>query len=82
MRLARRGCRAMRDLLGEEREEQRIVGPLLLLCALTEVAPHASSVGEMEALEERLEIGAHDAPPFDSCAAYRQRELPSVLTAR
>ncbi|MDB4937804.1 MAG: hypothetical protein JWP87_4776 [Labilithrix sp.] len=54
------------DLFGEERVQQRFVGPLSFLGALDEIAPDAARTGEMKALQERLEIGAHDGPPFDS----------------
>ncbi len=56
---------AMRDLLREEREEQRVVRPVFLLGALDEVAPGAARVGEVQALEQRVEVGAHEAPPFE-----------------
>ena len=56
----------MRDLFGEERVQEGVVGPLLLFRSLTEIAPDATGVGEVKALEQRLEVGAHRAPPFDS----------------
>jgi hypothetical protein len=55
----------MRDFLGDQRVKKLLVGPLLLLGALDQVAPHAARIGEMEAFEERIEIGAHRAPRFE-----------------
>src|SRR5580658_362588 len=92
----------MGDLFGEEREEQRLIGPLLLLGTLNEIAPDAASIGKVQTFEEgveiEIEIGAHDAPPFDSarqmgsvscrpslprgCAAPARRPSPSRLRAR
>lgn len=48
---------AVGDLLGEEHVEEVLVGPLLLLGSGAEVAPDAAGVGEVETLEERVEVG-------------------------
>src|SRR6185503_2140856 len=59
------GATSMRDFLGEERQEQLIVGPVLLFGALDELAPDAAGVREVEAFEERFELGAaHGSPRF------------------
>jgi hypothetical protein len=52
---------AVRDLLREEHAQELLVGPLLLLGAGAEVAPHAASVGEVEPLEQRVDgdLGLH-----------------------
>jgi hypothetical protein len=57
---------AMRDFFGKNRVEEVLIGPVFLLGALDEFAPDAASVGQMQALEERFEIGVHAAPPFRS----------------
>jgi hypothetical protein len=67
---------AVRDLLGEERVEKLLVRPLFLLGALHEVTPSATRVGEMQSLEQRVEVGGHDAPRFDSA------RTPSIVSCR
>jgi len=36
--------------------EEVLEGPLLGLCASTQVAPHSTRVGEVKSLEERVEV--------------------------
>ena len=52
----------MRDFLGEEREKKALIRPLFFLCSLDEIAPSATRVGEVETLEKRREIVAHETP--------------------
>src|SRR4051812_6840183 len=57
---------AMGDLFGGQQREEITVGPGLALGALDEVAPHAPRIGEVESLEEGIEVGLvsdHDRPP-------------------
>jgi len=60
------GAPTVCDLLGEEREEELLVGPLLALGALREVAPHAPRVREMKPLEKGVEGGGHGQTPAPS----------------
>ena len=56
----------MGDLLGDQQREEVAIGPRLPLGALHEVAPDAPRIGEVQPLEERIEIvigGDHDRPP-------------------
>jgi hypothetical protein len=48
---------ALGNLLDGEHDEEIAVGPLLSFGALDEIAPHASGVGQVESLEQRVEIG-------------------------
>ena len=60
------GLLAMRDLLGDENRQEVAVGPGLAFRALHQIAPDPPGVGQMEALEEDVEIvgGRHqDRPP-------------------
>jgi hypothetical protein len=45
------------DLLGSEHDQEVAVGPLAGLGSLDELAPDAASVGQVESLEQRVEIG-------------------------
>ena len=65
-RLGQARSTAVRDLLGEEDEEHVLVRPVFLLGTLDERLPRTARVSEVESLEERIEIGAHDAPRFGS----------------
>jgi len=63
------------DLFGHEQREEVAIGPGLALDALHQVPPHAARIGEMEALEEPVEVGIgrdHDRPPT-------RRETAAVL---
>src|SRR3989440_5769525 len=56
----------MRDLFGGQQREEIAVGPGLTLRALDKVAPDTPGVGQVESLEERIEVrlvGDHDRPP-------------------
>ena len=56
----------MRDLFGDQQREEVAIGPGLALGALHEIAPHAARIGEVQALEEGVEVvvgGDHDRPP-------------------
>ena len=46
----------MRDLFGDEQREEVAIGPALPLGALHEVAPDAPRIGEVQPLEEGIEI--------------------------
>ena len=63
---------AVGDLLGDEDGQEAIVGPLLSLGAGDEVAPHASRVGEIEALEDGIEfeVGGVDRGPSRGGASH------------
>ena len=68
----------MRDLFGDQQREEIAIGPRLPLGALHEVAPHAAGIGQMQPLEERIEVvigGDHDRPPTrrDGCRRARPR---------
>ena len=47
---------AMRDLFGDQQREEVAIGPRLALGALHEIAPDASRIGEVQPLEERIEV--------------------------
>jgi hypothetical protein len=51
------GLLALGDFLGGEHDEEVAVGPLLGLGPLDEIAPDAASVGQVESLEQGVEIG-------------------------
>jgi len=56
----------MRDLFGDQQCEKVAIGPGLALRALHKVAPDAPRIGEMQALEEGVEVvfgRDHDRPP-------------------
>ena len=46
----------MRDLFGDQQREEVAIAPGLALRALHEVAPDAARIGEMQALEEGVEV--------------------------
>ena len=50
------GLLAVRDLLGDEDGEEVAARPLLRLGALAELAPDATGVGQVQPLEQRVEI--------------------------
>ena len=65
----------MGDLLGDQEREEIAIRPRLPLGALHEIAPDAPRIGEMQPLEERIEIligRHHDRPPT-------RRDRPAVL---
>jgi hypothetical protein len=47
---------ALRDFLRDEEREEILIGPLFVLGTDEQVAPHTAGVGEMETLEQRIEI--------------------------
>ena len=71
----------VRDLLLDERAQERLVSEVLLLCALHEIAPDAARVGEVKALENyvqrgRLAIG-HRSPPRRRARTSPRGKRPS-----
>lgn len=66
------GLLALGDLLGDEQREQMLVGRLLAFSALEEIPPDAAGVGEMEALEQAIEIDSGE----------RRRRRPSGAGVR
>ena len=56
----------VRDLLGEERLQELVMRPLLFLGALNEITPNMPSVGEVQTLQQHVEVNGHDTPRFDS----------------
>ena len=47
---------ALGDFLGDEHREELRIGPLLLLRTHEDVPPHATGIGEVQALEQRIQI--------------------------
>ena len=64
---------AMRDLLGDEQREEVMVGPLLLLGAHDEVAPDAARIGEVQALEQAIEVDVGRLHRTSSCCGRGPR---------
>ena len=63
---AQSGLLPMRDLFRHQQREEVPIGPRFPLGSLHEVAPHAAGVGQMEPLEEGIQIVGgrhHDRPP-------------------
>src|SRR4051812_43517006 len=67
----------MCDLFLDERTEKRFVSEVLLLGALDEIAPDTARIGEVEALEDDIEVCGlalgHRSPP-----RWRARTPPGV----
>jgi hypothetical protein len=52
----------VRDFFGEQRLQQLLVAPLLLLGARDQAAPRTATVRQVKALEQRVEVRAHGSP--------------------
>ena len=53
---AEAGLLTVSDLLGDEQGEEVVVGPLLVLGPYDQIAPDAPSVGQVQALEQAVEV--------------------------
>jgi hypothetical protein len=62
---------AVRDLLGEQRRQEIVIAPLLLLGPRHEVTPGAAGVGEAEALEGGVEVEIEGGHAKSSCCTPR-----------
>ena len=61
------GVGALRDLLGDQGGEELVEGPLLGLGARDEIAPDAPGVGEVQALEQPIQIDVDGLHSASSC---------------
>jgi hypothetical protein len=50
------GLLTLGDLLGDQKREEIPIGPLLVLSSLHELSPDPSGIGEMEPLQEKVEL--------------------------
>jgi len=82
----------VRDLFGDEEGEEVMEGPLLALGAHDELAPEAPGIGEVQALEEAIDVdggGFHSAssrcgPALgrSPCSAWAMYSAPKRRPAR
>jgi hypothetical protein len=71
---------AVSDLLQDERGDEVLVGPFLLLGAGAEVAPHAAGVREVEALQMRVERDVRLHSGRTSCCGEAWSPLALVVS--
>ena len=69
---------AMSDLLGDQERQEVSIGPLFLLRALHELAPDPARVGEMEPLEQDVEliVGRRHRRPLSETRRARMPQEP------